>query len=201
MAQLGDASIADVTFQCEGKVQGMPYTLPGCMVNFVRFRLAEETEAAGHECYAALYEESTGVLVASSSARQDITTSPATYDFVFGDPVPAGDYVAVIMAGAGPGDLFVYGNYVGDGLIQGDFFTYPTPFDPATFGAAAVVYSQLIDFTEAGGLLRPSNSIGTGGMSDMNGGMQGRAARSRIAVPSNYFAHRNAARHPIGLRV
>lgn len=57
--------------------------------------------------------------------------------------------------------------------------------------ASATAIIKLIG--AASGMLRPSASIGAGGMSNMTGGMQGKqASRNRIVVPPNYFAHRAA---------
>lgn len=46
------------------------------------------------------------------------------------------------------------------------------------------------DVVATGRVMRPASSIGTGGMSEMSGGMQGRAyGRSRVVVPSAFQIH------------
>lgn len=57
--------------------------------------------------------------------------------------------------------------------------------------------------TASSGVMRPASSIGTGGMQDMGGGMQGKAvarSRDRIIVPANFYALGNRRGVPSRLR-
>lgn len=159
MAQQGTSADLGFWRGIERIITAKSFTVPACTLNFIQARLRETTTNNLHRVRAAVYD-SGGNLLYQSSARQDITTAGATYDFSFSSAsLTAGTYYFSVMGNNSSSDVEISNAFdSGDPLTSvdasiGDDTNPSSPVAPVTasFSAGFENFALLIDYTAGGG--------------------------------------------------